>query len=116
MPAAKACLPPPDGEGLGDAGSVSSRGLSTEEVSAAMRAFLPTTLRCTPEGEVLEGTVVAELRVGCDGRVARVDIADGGGLPDPVVACVKDTLRYAPFPAHDVPDGFAFEFPLTFSR
>jgi hypothetical protein len=29
--------------------------------------------------------------------------------------CVTDTLRFAEFPAHDLPDGFSFDYPLTYS-
>jgi hypothetical protein len=31
-----------------------------------------------------------------------------------LVACVKDTLRYTGFPAHDMPDGFSFGYPMRF--
>ncbi len=115
LPAKKPCLPPPTGEGLGDEGMAGSAGLSEEQVASAMSAFLPNTLRCQPADGPLAGTVTADVTVGCDGRVASVRVADAGGLPEGFVGCVADTLRYAPFPAHDLPDGYEFQFPLTFS-
>jgi len=47
-------------------------------------------------------------------------IAAGQGLsvaqiaaPDAVAACVAEVLRHAPFPAHDLPDGMTFDYPVT---
>ena len=53
--------------------------------------------------------------VGCNGLVSAVEIGATGGLPTEVVGCVQDTLRYAEFPAHSLPDGEVFEYPLNFS-
>jgi hypothetical protein len=33
-----------------------------------------------------------------------------------VAACLRDTLRYAPFPAHDMPDGYTFGYRVNLSR
>lgn len=115
MPPAQPCLAGPsiaDEEGM-EAGFAASKGLDGGDVRAALSAFEPTLLRCLTPGEAAAGTLDLELRVGCDGRVAAVDLLDGGGLPDPLVRCISDTLRYVPFPAHDMPDGFTFGYPLT---
>jgi hypothetical protein len=114
MPPAKRCLAGPS-EVEGDEGMAASAGLDYDSVASSMRSFVPNTLRCVPEGGIA-GTVSLSITAGCDGRVASVAVNDPGGLPSDVVDCVKDTLRYAEFPAHDMPDGYAFEYPLTFSR
>lgn len=113
MPAAKPCHAAPTGEGLADEGAVASAGLSYEQVKASMDAFAPTTLRCVPEGTA--GRLETKIVAGCDGRVKSVEIGATGGLPADVVDCVTDTLRYAEFPAHGLPDGEVFEYPLSFS-
>jgi hypothetical protein len=114
LPGAKRCLAAPaDVEGEDDLAA--SAGLDYDSVSSSMRAFVPNTLRCVPEGG-LDGTILFSITAGCDGRVASVEVGDPGGLPSGVVECVKDTLRFAEFPAHDMPDGYEFEYPLTFSR
>jgi hypothetical protein len=59
--------------------------------------------------------VLTDITVGCGGRVAAVRVLDDGGLPAEMVSCVQDTLRFAPFPPHDQPDGYTFGFPLRFS-
>lgn len=113
MPAAKACLSGPTGEGLAEQGAVASAGLSHGQVKSAMDAFLPKTLTCVPDGT--SGRVMTKITVGCDGRVALVEIESTGGMPSDVVDCVRDTLAFAEFPAHDLPDGEVFGYPLSFS-
>lgn len=118
LPPERACLAGPDAAALGegDEPEVSaSRGLSHAQVSAAMRAFVHHTLRCVPEGTQPAGTVELHLTVACTGRVARVEVLDDGGMPPELVACVPEVLAYAPFPAHDLPDGETFRYPLRFS-
>lgn len=115
MPAAMPCLPGPDQATLGEDGPefAASAGLSYTQTRDAMAGFLPELGRCVPEGGA-EGTVQLELTVGCSGRVAEVRVVDGGGLPGDMLSCVRDTLRYVAFPAHDMPDGFTFSYPMTF--
>lgn len=113
MPAAKPCLAgPTDVEG--DEGMVASAGLSLEDVRASMNTFIQHTARCLPEGGV-DGVLTLDFTVGCDGRVSALTVTDDGGLSGELSACVVETLRHAPFPAHDLPDGFPFTFPLRFS-
>lgn len=115
MPAAKACLAgPEDAEEDGmEAGFAASRGLDGGQVRGALAAFEPNLVRCLRAGDAAAGTAELELTVGCDGRVSQVVLVDDGGLPAPLVSCVRDTLRYVPFPAHDMPDGFTFGYPVT---
>jgi hypothetical protein len=112
MPAAQACLSGPS-DVEGDQGVAMAQGLSDEQVRGAMSAFVGNSLRCFPPGTP-SGRIHTSITVGCDGRVSAVGIEDDGGLPDAVVSCVRETLGYAPFPAHDMPDGYAFDYPLRF--
>lgn len=113
MPPEHACLAGPT-DVAADEGMAASVGLSEDQVRAAMDAFVGRTLRCVPDGFASDGTIAAEITVACTGRVAAVDVTDDGGMPADMVACVRDTLRYTPFPAHDMPDGYTFGYPLRF--
>ena len=62
------------------------------------------------------GTLGLSITVACTGRVATVRVTDDGGLDASLVSCITDTLRYAPFPAHDLPDGETFGYPMVFSQ
>jgi len=55
-----------------------------------------------------------ELTVGCDGRVSDVILVEETIGEDAIVKCVADTMRYAPFPAHDRAEGAVFELPLRY--
>lgn len=115
LPVEQACLKGPDEveeEGM-EAGFAASRGLDGAQVSAALTTFEPNLVRCLRAGDGVAGTADLELTVACTGRVASVTLVDDGGLPAELVACVRDTLRYAAFPAHDMPDGFTFGYPVT---
>lgn len=116
MPAPKACR---SGPSMVDAAGeeptfVGSKGLDHQQVEAAMNAFLPKLQRCFRSGEAVSGTLDLSITVGCDGRVSNVTVEDDGGLPDDLISCVQKTLSYAPFPAHDQPDGFTFQYPMHF--
>jgi LysM domain len=117
LPAAKPCLEgPTDGPEGGDEPTMAaSAGLDGSQVQGAMRAFMPNLQRCWPAGASLSGEIQTEITVACNGRVARVDVLDAGGLPTDVVGCVADTLRYVPFPSHDQPDGYTFAHPFRFT-
>ena len=119
MPSEQPCLAGPALDQLSAAADelqlLASRGLSQAQVEAAMNAFIPTLFRCVPEGGQPDGILELELTVACTGRVAQVEQADLGGLADELAACVAETRRYTPFPAHDMPGGFEFRYPLRFS-
>jgi murein DD-endopeptidase MepM/ murein hydrolase activator NlpD len=117
LPAEKPCLAgPEEAEEQGmEAGFAASRGLDGGQVSAALAAFEPNLVRCLQPGSGAAGTADLELTVACTGRVSAVSVIDDGGLPAELVGCVRETLRYAAFPAHDMPDGFTFGYPVTVS-
>jgi len=115
FPTEKECLPSPS-VGLLEAeeGFLSSQGLSYEQIRDAMDRFIGHTLSCVPEGTAPSGTIHTQIRVACTGRVAHVEVEDDGGLTAEMVECVREMLYYAPFPAHDLPEGEVFGYPLTF--
>ena len=94
---------------------VMSQGLGEDEIRVAMNAFLPNALRCVPDGWATDGTIDTRVTVGCDGVVDTVEVLDGGGFPPDMVRCVKETIGYTPFPAHDQPDGMVFDYPVRLS-
>ncbi len=118
LPPAKPCLPPPDPamlEAGDEPGFLASQGLNRAQIEGAMQAAVPGLFACVPEDARPSGVMELELEVACSGRVAAVRILDGDGLPESLVGCVVDRLGYAAFPAHDMPDGYTFHYPLRFS-
>lgn len=112
LPAEKPCKAGPT-DVQGDEGMAGSVGLSYDQVRAGLGRFAVRTLRCIPP-EGVDAQLSLAITVACTGRVADVTVNEGGGLTDEQLACVADTLRYAEFDAHDMPDGFLFEYPLQF--
>jgi hypothetical protein len=88
-------------------------GLSVEQLRESLGSFRSELLRCAVPGRGLRGSVELELTIGCDGRVAAVTIEESAGLTDETAQCLADTLSYAPFPAHDMPDGVIFRYPMV---
>lgn len=114
LPPERPCLAgPTEADLAGDQAIAVSRGLDYEQVRSAMGGFVHHTLRCFPP-ESPSGVVRLGVTIACSGRVAGVEVEDDGGMPEEAIACVRDTLRYAPFPAHDMPDGYRFDYPLRF--
>ena len=116
LPPEKKCLAGPSDVGsAGDeAEMVSSAGLSHGQVKASMDAFLGKLGRCV-DGGWPTGEATVEVTVACTGRVSGVSVSDRGTLDAELLGCIKETLRYAEFPAHDLPDGETFAYPLRFS-
>jgi hypothetical protein len=116
MPKAKPCLSGPslDGDGGEEPSFAASAGLSRGQIRGALDGFLPTLGLCFGD-DWPTGRVEFDLRVACTGRVAHVATLDEGGLDPATVACMADTLRFASFPAHDLPDGMDFRYPVTLS-
>lgn len=118
-PAPKPCLAGPSADDLDNNGDeaafAASAGLSEAQISTAMNGFLPTLSRCLVPGEPTQGVLLLDITVACSGVVSGVDVLDDDGLPAGVVSCVPKTLRAAPFPAHDMPDGMTFRYPMRFS-
>ena len=107
---AKACLPPPAGVD-GEAGMAASEGLSEAQVAQALDAASASLAACAPPGR--SGRVELVVVVACDGTVASVDAPGAPEADRDVVACFAERLRAAPFPAHDLPDGERFVYPLS---
>ncbi len=117
MPSELPCLAPPDAGAIGEGDEpmfLASRGLSQAQVESAMGAALGELYACVPQGSQPDGVLSLSLQVACSGRVSSVQVLDDDALPRDLVACVTDSLRYAAFPAHDLPDGFGFHYPVTF--
>ncbi len=115
MPEAKRCLEADlDLDADEDFGVSTSMGLSAAEIGEAVRAFQEQTLRCYDEVADAAGSMQLELTVGCDGRVSDVILVEETIGEDAFVKCVADTMRYAPFPAHDRAEGAVFELPLRY--
>ena len=118
LPPAKPCLAAPSMEsmqaGSDEASYLASAGLDEAQVRRAMKAFTPRLFTCVANGDTPNGTLDLHILVGCDGRVMRVTVDDDGGLGPRLAGCVSDTLRFAEFPAHDLPDGFEFRYPMVF--
>ncbi len=89
-------------------------GLSVEQLRESIDAFIPTLHSCVPEGARLDGVAELEIVVACDGLVDSVSVERAEGMPDPVLSCVEDAMRYAAFPAHDMPGGVHFLYPMSF--
>ena len=116
LPPEKPCLDPPTLAGAGDEAMAASQGLSEEQVRAAMNGFVHHTLACLRDVEGHPTRALdLEIRVACTGRVADVRVLDAGDWAPDVARCVGDVLRHAPFPAHDLPDGDTFRYPLRFT-
>ena len=115
--APKPCLAGPtlaEAEDGSEPAFAASQGLTEAEISAAMNAFLPTLSTCLPTGEPVTGVLLLDMTVACTGVVASVAVADDGDLPAGLISCVTADLRAAPFPAHDLPDGMTFRYPMRF--
>jgi hypothetical protein len=113
-PAPKRCLAGPSGE-MDEDGVMVSQGLSVPQINAAMAGISRHTPKCFPRGTVGTYTVIVEVTVGCDGRVSNVFTVSPGVVPPHVTACLEQTLAYASFPAHSVPNGMGFQYPMKFA-
>ncbi|MDP2316418.1 MAG: hypothetical protein Q8P41_26205 [Pseudomonadota bacterium] len=109
--AEKACLPPPSDVGPED--MVASAGLDPGDVRTVMRAASQTSLACF--GDSPSVTLRLSILVACTGVVAKVDVEDDGGASPEVQDCIQEALRAAEFPAHALPDGDRFEYPLRYT-
>ena len=110
-PLPKQCLPEPTYEQLtADDGVLSGTGLSKRQISSSMGGFIHHLRSCVPDGSYGEFALTARMTVGCDGRV--IDAEMDGPLPPAVGSCMESALQAAAFPAHDLPDGLTFEYPI----
>ena len=99
----------------GEEGMVAPGGLDRHQVKPALDAVLPHALECPTEDGTTDLRVVFDITVGCDGVVKSVSVSDEGMASEAWLACAADVLRHADFPAHDMPDGMSFSYPVTVS-
>lgn len=111
MPPEEPCLPPPDAVGEGEIAA--SVGLDPADIRRAVDGVLPHLPDCV-DGEAPTGRLMLSITVACTGRVAATAVATDPGWPPGVVACVRDVVRHADFPAHQLPDGDTFTQPFGF--
>ena len=115
-PAPKPCLDGPDLNAIGDeAEMIASVGLSMPQVKASMNNALPYVGNCISAGGWPTGKIDLEITVECNGRVQSVSVLRRNGVSVEIAQCAQTTLQNASFPAHDMPDGFTFQYPMTFS-
>lgn len=114
-PSAKMCRPAPTAAQLrSDDGMLTNQGLSAAQIKSAMGAFVRHTTACIPPGTKGTYEIQTEVTVGCNGLVKNVWIVDRGALPANVADCIAQTLRFASFPAHAVPEGVTFGYPIQY--
>ena len=117
MPVGKDCLAGPSLDDLdSDEAMAASEGLSHQDIRSSMNAFIDHTLPCLSDAGITPSeTLLMEIAVGCNGQVNEVRVLEHGDWPSEVAECVTEVIGYTPFPAHDLPDGEVFTFPLQFT-
>jgi len=114
LPKAKRCLTGPDGSDLTDEqGMLTNKGLSNQQISNAMNNFFPQLTSCMPDVWPT-ASIELDFNVGCNGLVTYVRIIEDDGLDFEIQSCLEDSFQYAEFPAHDLPDGMDFSYPIQF--
>jgi len=115
-PKPQACLHGPSLDDLDndDVDIQGSVGLSMDQLRASMNPAMAKMGACI-DGPWPSATVRTEVTVGCNGLVQQVHVIDAGGLGAELVDCLSATLQRQGFPAHDMPDGFTFQYPITLS-
>jgi hypothetical protein len=114
-PRPKRCLAGPDPSQLtSDHGHLVAQGLTASQIRSAMGGIIQTSMACIPRGTTGSFTFETEITVGCNGTVSRVSILRNGGLPGTVAQCISRTLTHASFPAHALPDGMTFQYPIQY--
>ncbi len=111
LPPEKPCLKGPTD--VGDDAMDASAGLDPDAVRTVMHAAVQNTLKCFQGAQSVK--LMLSVNVACTGRVAKVAIEDDGGATPAIQTCVQDVLKYAAFPAHALPDGDTFEYPLNYT-
>ena len=104
-----------DGNGNTALLKAAATGLTAGQVQMTMTPFIRYTTRCIPRGSTGRAQITTSLTVGCNGRVISATVIDSGGLPPAVTQCIAATLKSAPFPAHDMPAGYVFQYPIHYS-
>ena len=90
------------------------RPLTEDQVSHAVREFMPGVLPCVSGQGFPGATLRLRLHVACTGAIENVELVEGGDWPVHVVGCVQDRLAKATFPAHGLLDGAFVDLPMQF--
>ena len=115
LPKAKRCLGGPDMGALSDEqGMMTNTGLSSQQINKSMNKFFPQLTNCMPEVWPT-ASIEIDFNVGCNGLVSYVRIVKDDGLDFTIQDCIEDAFQYAEFPAHDLPDGMDFSYPIEFA-
>ncbi|MEE2750310.1 MAG: LysM peptidoglycan-binding domain-containing protein [Myxococcota bacterium] len=110
-PSAEPCLELKTDPAEGD--MVASAGLSMDQVRSSLRRIVGEALRCESDEGATTASITFSILVGCDGIVDSVDIEDRADSSKRYAQCVADVLEYADFPAHDMPKGMRFTYPVN---
>jgi len=114
LPKAKRCLGGPDASSLNaEQGMMTNQGLSSNQISNAMNDFFPQLSDCMPDVWPT-ANIEVDFNIGCNGRVSYVRIVKDDDLDFGIQSCLEDAFQYTEFPAHDLPDGMDFTFPIQF--
>ena len=114
LPKAKRCLSGPDSQSLDDEyGMMTNQGLSSNQISQAMNKFFPQLADCMPDVWPT-ANIELDFNVGCNGLVSYVRIVKDDNLDFDIQQCLEESFQYAEFPAHDLPDGMDFTYPIQF--
>ena len=118
MPKPKPCLDGPDADELtSDDGYTGSKGIEPAVIKSTLDRFLPNINDCLLEHDTLPTTgLLLDFRVGCNGQVADIQVSSAGDWDSNLTDCVTGILRYTPFPAHALPDGERFSYPIRLSQ
>jgi hypothetical protein len=118
MPKAKPCLAGPSlNDDVAEDGYRGSAGLTPAGIKTAISTFLPEVNHCFAEApSVPQEELVLDFRVGCDGQVESIEVSSAGDWDTEMTDCVSATLRYTPFPAHALPDGDTFLYPIRLAQ
>ena len=109
MPKPKACMVLKDAQ-LSDQQMMASRGLSENQIKGSIEQFFPQLEDCLV-GLQQSGSLRLEFTVGCDGLVDKVEALDSG-IDKTTESCLIERFMLTAFPAHGLPDGEVFEYPL----
>ncbi len=110
-PSAEPCLSLDTDPAEGD--MVASAGLSMDQVRSSLRSIVGEALRCEADEGATTAAITFSILVGCDGVVDSVDIEDRADSSKRYAKCVAGVLEYADFPAHDMPKGMRFTYPVN---
>jgi hypothetical protein len=114
LPDAKRCLGGPEiGSLSDDHGMMTNNGLSSQQISKSMNKFFPQLSSCMPDVWPT-ANIEIDFNVGCNGLVSYVRIVRDDNLDFTIQECIEDAFQYAEFPAHDLPDGMDFSYPIQF--